>query len=335
MSFKRLDPEDISISAESVVAPLWSTGASTLVAFHTSSTQVAGNLGNYFTDVYQLDTTDVSSQVQFSIAYGDRLGSGSAPYNVNVTGSTPTSAIYGQYRSLILGDEDAAFTFGTITSDKIFAVTADRSRYKEKLLPGTFNMRLTSGSLTLNLTDNSNDLTSISYTDSGRVYDIISGSNGKAIAANSGLHPTLQSTYGKYLPDIGIIILNANALNTTTGGVNLRLTSGSLDSEKNSNRLYNAISAGAATTLQSEETISSNYVFVRARNGEFNYSTNPSNITGSGELRHDIMINTPQSYVTTVGLYNDNNELLAVAKLSRALLKDFTKEALIRIKLDY
>ncbi len=39
--------------------------------------------------------------------------------------------------------------------------------------------------------------------------------------------------------------------------------------------------------------------------------------------------------VTTVGLYNDANELLAVAKLSRPLVKDFTKEALIRVKLDF
>ena len=83
------------------------------------------------------------------------------------------------------------------------------------------------------------------------------------------------------------------------------------------------------------ETVTSNYVFVRVKNSEFNYSINPSNITGSGELRWDIMVNTPQSYMTTVGLYNDSNDLLAVAKLSRPLLKDFTKEALVRIKLDY
>jgi hypothetical protein len=76
-------------------------------------------------------------------------------------------------------------------------------------------------------------------------------------------------------------------------------------------------------------------VFVRARNSEFNYSTNPSLITGSGEIRHNVMIDTPQSYITTIGLYNDNNDLLAVAKLSRPLLKDFTKETLIRVKLDY
>ena len=47
------------------------------------------------------------------------------------------------------------------------------------------------------------------------------------------------------------------------------------------------------------------------------------------------MINNPQAYATSVGLYNDNNDLLATAKLSRPLLKDFTKEALVRIKLDF
>ena len=47
------------------------------------------------------------------------------------------------------------------------------------------------------------------------------------------------------------------------------------------------------------------------------------------------MVNNPQAYITSVGLYNDTNDLLAIAKLSKPLLKDFTKEALIRIKLDY
>ena len=99
--------------------------------------------------------------------------------------------------------------------------------------------------------------------------------------------------------------------------------------------MYNFLKDAGSFRLQSEETISSNFVFVRARNSEFNYSTNPSLITGSGEIRHNVMINSPQSFITSVGLYNDNNDLLAVAKLSRPLLKDFTKEALVRIKLDY
>lgn len=47
------------------------------------------------------------------------------------------------------------------------------------------------------------------------------------------------------------------------------------------------------------------------------------------------MIYNPQTYITTVGLYNDASELLAVAKMSVPLIKDFTKEALIRVKLDW
>ena len=47
------------------------------------------------------------------------------------------------------------------------------------------------------------------------------------------------------------------------------------------------------------------------------------------------MQNDPKVYVTTVGLYNDNNELLAVAKLSKPLLKSFSREAIIKVKLDF
>jgi CxxC motif-containing protein len=54
-----------------------------------------------------------------------------------------------------------------------------------------------------------------------------------------------------------------------------------------------------------------------------------------GDLIYSSLINNPQTYITTVGLYNDNNDLLAVAKLSKPLPKDFTKECLIRMKLDF
>ena len=76
--------------------------------------------------------------------------------------------------------------------------------------------------------------------------------------------------------------------------------------------------------------------FVRAKNSQFNYSENPSFISGStGEVLYNNFINAPQTFITTIGLYNDENELLAVAKLSKPLIKDFTKEALVRVKLDF
>jgi hypothetical protein len=101
-------------------------------------------------------------------------------------------------------------------------------------------------------------------------------------------------------------------------------------------QLYRAISASANFYLNSQESITSDYVFVRPRSTEFNYSENPSFISGStGEVLYSNFINNPQVYITTIGLYNDTNQLLAVAKLSRPLLKDFTKEALVRVKLDF
>ena len=93
--------------------------------------------------------------------------------------------------------------------------------------------------------------------------------------------------------------------------------------------------SGSGFQAQSNETVSSRYFFTRVKNSEFNYTTNPSIIDANGNLLYTTLINNPQTFITTVGMYNDNNELLAVAKLSKPLVKDFTKEALIRIKLDY
>ena len=93
---------------------------------------------------------------------------------------------------------------------------------------------------------------------------------------------------------------------------------------------------GADFQARAAEIISSNHFFLRLNNKEFNYSTNPSFATGSsGQLANQDFENDPRVYVTTVGLYNDANELLAVAKLSRPLEKSFHKEALLRVRLDF
>jgi hypothetical protein len=339
MSFKRLDPQDVAISAESIVAPAWSNQTTTLTTFITSSTQPGQNSGKYYTDVYQVDPTLPAASLQFSVAYGNFLGSGSSQLSI-VSGSSPSAINYGQYRTLINGDENTNFTFGQTTPQSVFIITVNRSKYKEKLLPGSFNLTLTSGSNTLKLTDNSNSITAVSYVDAGRVFDIVSGSDG---VANTTVNPQGitpgSGSYGKFLPDVGVIILNGAALSGSVAvakGMALPINeNANIDARINLNTIYNAIKNGASFKLQSEETVSSNYVFVRVRNNEFNYSTNPSNISGSGELRWDVMVNTPQAYITTIGMYNDNNDLLGVAKLSKPLLKDFTKEALVRIKLDY
>lgn len=331
MSFKRFDAEDLVISAEPVTAPLWTGNSLTLTSFFTGS-QKDGVSGDFYLEVYQTGSALAAAETQFSIAYCDKLGSGSNAYNTTVVGKSPSRTNYGQYRSLVLGDEETDFLFGGVTQDYFYAINIDRNRYKEKLLPGTLNLKVGN----LQLTDNSKDTTTLSFNDAGRVYEIVSGTLGNAYSGTG--YTTSSGSYGLFLPDIGTILLNGAALDITTSeGISLNTdrTSTVTNNYGNAGRLYNALETGATFRLNSEETVSSQFVFVRARNGEFNYSVNPSNITGSGDLRHDIMIDAPESYITTVGLYNDNNDLLAVAKLSSPLKKNFTKEALVRIKLDF
>jgi len=335
MSFNRLAPEDFVVSSDSITAPLWTAGAPTLTQFYTSSTQVAGSSGNFYFNVYQVDTSLDSAEIQFAVAYGNLYGSGSSYYNQAVPGASPTRTTYGQYRTLVLGDENSSFNFGGTTSPDFWVISVDRNRYKQSLLPGTWTLNLSGSGGLLSLTDDSLVTPSTIFNDAGRVYQIISGSAG-SIGGNpslNGYSPAGSGSYGWFLPDIGTLLLNPKALSAS---INLASSQSNNSDGLNYARLIDSMNLGGTFTMNSQETISSDYIFVRARNAEFNYSENPSFISGStGEVIYNSFINNPQTYPTTIGLYNDNNELLAVAKLSRPLLKDFTKEALVRVKLDF
>jgi len=323
MSFKRFDTEDIVVSSDSISSPAWSNNQVTLTDFEVNDFQVSGSSGQYYWNVYQTGSADATAAIQFSIAYGHIAGSGSTPYNSLVPEKTPAATVYGQFRTLINGDENTDFKFGDTTPDSVFFISVERARFKEKILPGSLTLQLTTNGNSISLTDNSLTASVDIYKDSGREYLIYSGA--------AGILDNTNTVYGKLYPDIGVIVLNGDQLETSNVVGTIDLTDNPTP-YTNPSVLFNALDT---FTLRAEETLSSNYIFVRARNSEFNYSTNPSNITGSGELQHSSMIDTPQSYITAVGLYNDNNELLAVSKLSTPLLKDFTKEALVRIKLDY
>jgi hypothetical protein len=344
MSFNRLDPSDFVVSSDSITATLWSGALPTLTTFFTSSVQEAGSSGDYYLNVFQADpVASTTASIQFAIAYGNAAGSGSTLYNSAVNGLSPTSTIYGQYQNIVLGDENTNFVFGAYTSSQFWAISFERARYKQSLFPGSLTLKL-SGSLgVISLTDNSNYVASQTFNEAGRVFQLISGSAGvvTVTAATTTNGYSLNSgSYGWLLPDIGTILLNPAALSGSlaSGGIGLNYSVVSNSAGNNNQKLYQAISGSTAKTftINSQETISSDYIFVRPRSAEFNYSENPSFISGStGEVLYPSFINNPQTYITTVGLYNDTNELLAVAKLSRPLLKDFTKEALIRVKLDF
>ena len=339
MGFQQFDPRDLLISSEEVTSTVWSNGSPTLTDFFTSSVQEASNTGKFYINIF--DSSAATGSGEFAIAYCDIKGSGSEFYNNAVTGSSPSKTNYGQYRTLILGDENASFVFGNQSSSYFYALPVERAGYKEKLLPGVMTLKLSgsAASSDIILTDDSGLGGAAVFTDAGRRYNIVSGSAGTVFTGVNNEGWTSNSgSYGWFLPDVGLILLSGEALDgaKADGGIALD-TSRSFDSnDENPQALFEAIDRGEEFKLNSSETLSSDFVFVRARNDEFNYSTNPSFISGStGAVLYDSFINDPQVYITTVGLYNDNQELLAVAKLSRPLLKDFTKELLVRVKLDF
>jgi len=348
MSFKRFDSEDFVVSSDSITSTLWSNGIPALSSFYTSSVQAASSAGNYYLSVYNTSSSD--QEVQFDVVYCDSLGSGSSWFNSIVPENSPSKTMYGQYRSLILEDETANFIFGVtststsgpcqpltgsslVIGDHFWVINVERARYKQSLFPGSLNLTISASGGTVQLTDNSRDVAVNSFIGSSRVFQLVSGSNGSAGSLPNGGYVANSGSYGFVFPDLGVIILNPYALSQS---INLAPSRSNNSDGLNNSRLFSAISGGASFALNSEETITSDYIFVRARNSEFNYSENPSFISGStGEVIYDDFINAPQTYITTVGMYNDSNELLAVAKMSRPLLKDFTKEALIRVKLDF
>ena len=159
MSFKRFDPEDFVVSSDSITSTLWSTGTPTLTSFFTSSAQVASSAGNYYISVYNTSSTD--QETQFDIVYADLLGSGSELYNTIVPGNSYSKTMYGQYRSMILEDENASFTFGNgtnvISGSHFWVLSIERARYKQSLFPGSLNLTLSGSGGIINLTDDSQD----------------------------------------------------------------------------------------------------------------------------------------------------------------------------------
>ena len=192
---------------------------------------------------------------------------------------------------------------------------------------------MVSGGVTLNLTDDSvTSSGSATTTNIGRQYNLVSGSSGVMFGSSIAQIGT-TSSYGFVYPDAGLIVINPDAL-----GLKLTATAPVKTANVNSNninKLLVAMEAGNTFISDSEERITSQYYFTRVKNFEFNYSSNPSFIDNQGNLNFTSMIDMPKVYISTVGLYNDDGDLLAVAKISQPIAKDFTKEALIRVKLDY
>jgi hypothetical protein len=340
----------VSNQIEVVTGGVWSDNLANLTTYFTSSVETEAQR-RYYIDVYQSNPATDGSAVQFSLAFGHAAGSGSD--SQGQLNDSPSKAIYSQYRQLLLNPSDTRFTTaGSGSTDYIYVVNFKRNRIKEKLDVGNWELPLiaitsrasnatgsvVTGSGVFKLIDDST-IASATTVGAGKVYNIVSGS------INSGVHNASTPVYyGLVYPDYGTLILDGKMLDQKLG---FATVTGSSVEGNNHFVLYHSISGSALFTdpetadpygfqARNAEKVTSTHYFVRIKNAEYNFSNNPSYVTGSvGQLAQSTFVGDPKTYITTVGLYNDRQELLAVSKLSKPLLKSFQREALIRVKLDF
>jgi len=324
----------------------------------------------YYIDAFPDTTTYANNDPYFSVAYGNFYGNlGSGSFNLD-TGSIRAFApksIYTQYQNMLLGSTDLSgkfqFVSGSstnplgIAADDIFVINFSSYKMKDKIDAGLFEITLagTKGSITLR-----DDSPFVSQTLS--VYNLITGS----INDVTTTLPSYQGI-GLLYPKEGVVVFNAQVIDQLIGLNNLSGTVGPISTcpaNYNTSSIAGIPIAGqsalvpttvnhkvffwsiqnANNTLKvrKSEFVPSQHYFVRVKNRDFNYSNNPTyiydgtdGIHSAGTIFNADFITNPTTYVTTVGLYDANNELVAVAKLSRPALKTFDNELLVKVRLDF
>lgn len=401
MIFKRLDTQDIVPASQTVVTTgIWSGDVGGLKSGSGFLYDIQlGKSGEYYVDVFDENpgTTD-TAEVQFAIAYGHIDGNGAPTLTDQETAKLPTKTIYRQYRNLLLGSNDTKFKFNNIESDHIYVINFQRARIRQQLDPGNWQLPLSGANGTFTFIDDSKDtLEALTQTTAaGRVYNVVSGSinsTSGSVTSSTAYGSSTGPGFGLVYPDLGIIVLNPEAICPLVGfyvtgstgfvpavGAKTGSTySGSSPVYNSSNitnldnfptyasavpfapftgsyaawgtekaaynhlALFTSIKNAITRTdplfefrARSRETISSTHYFIRLRNNEFNYSNNPTfrdpddNTINISQFKSD-----PKVYITTIGLYNDNNELLAIGKLSKPVKKSFSEEILLRMRLDF
>lgn len=344
---------------ETVTRALWSGNVGNLTTFFTSSYQNSSNQ-RYYYELYNSASGDCGAEPQFAVAWGHKQGSGSADEGGQIN-DTPSRAIYGQYKQLCLDPDVQRFIINGTATDSIYAINISRPRMRESLDEGNIELNLqklsgsgwlqshTQNSWTgsnvvvspsqsvLRLIDDSKFATA-TVTSAGEVYNMVSGTIEDGIYNASAPH-----YYGQMFKRLGIIILDGNKMDQSCSFLTV---TGSEIPGDNAYKLFKSISGSAKYTDasgdvlgfqgRSSEKVKSTHFFVRVKNQDYNFSNNPTFVTGSeGDLAEPTMIGNPTTYITEVGLLNDQHDLLAVAKVSKAIPKNFTSEILLKVRLDW
>ena len=310
-----------------------------------------------------------TGSIQFHVAYGNINGYG-ADTDVG-TVKSETESIYKEWANILLAPTEVTGGFkisqqgsngqkSTGTRDEnIFVLVGQRSLFKDRLNKKNWTIVLSgsetqgpglagpaSGSPSLFLTDDSAN-TAATATPAGPRYNIVSGSDGSVTT------DATDRTFGWYYPDQGVLVFSAAELSASIPGSSSKIdnavTFNSLDQmgfETTDNvdqnygsalRFINCLQPnGAYLKFRNEEDQTSVSYFCRARAAHYNFSNNPTFVSGSqNELRQSSMKGNPSAYITGVELYDNAGNMVATGKLSTPLKKNFSSEATIKVKLTF
>jgi len=321
----------------------------------------------YYLNVFPDQSSYVNYDPYFSITYGNfygELGSGSFTTESSSIETSPTKAIYSQYKNVLLADSDVSaiangmfsMQSGSTTSQAsdIWVINFSAYKMKDHVDEGLLQLNFSGSNGIMTLIDDS-----IYTTQNQTVYQLITGS-----LANPPTSPTYGGL-GLFYPKAGIVVLNASlmanllGINSATGsgpGTGGPLPDGSwpynsgsltpstIQYTYNHMTLFQSMNSagGYFMNVRKSEYVPSTHYFVRVMNRDFNYSNNPTyvydgtdGIHPKGQIYNSDFITDPKTYITTVGLYDASNNLVAVAKLSRPAVKSFDQELLIKVRLDF
>ncbi len=300
-----------------------------------------GNIKNYshqmFQSVYDYPYLSSSANHIFDISFGHSATSALSGTLATHTAVTKKINIYNQFAQLLVGydatgsilkfDQDGDLTGGT-KHDDLFFLAFSRLLVKDEIKKGSFQLSLGTGSSTT------------PFAGTKTLYDAGAASEYR-VNSPAGEYGLLYDNAAGTGTPVGLLYYQAGIAAVTASVFNQADYSGSyfLSSSLTGNTIQ-AISdtlRQRVYNIQFNNTteLNSTIYFCRANHNEFNYSSNPTYLSSSKMVVKNTSTDAPVSYITTVGLYSADNELLAVAKLSEPLKKDPTNELTIRVRLDY
>jgi hypothetical protein len=249
--------------------------------------------------------------------------------------------------SVLRFDEDGNILDGGTKIDECFFLNFSRLLTKDEIKKGSFELQLGASTAF-----SPNPFASIlTITDAGAQNDFRvnspAGEYGILSASAGGAYTGTTNGYcGLIFYQAGIVVLTGSVflIDSQEGGKLSANAAMNVAGDSVNTLLSTSAMSGAADAFRhrvknlsfnNTTELNSTLYFCRINNNDFNYSANPTYLSGSKMVVKNNTLDAPVSYITTVGLYSADNELLAVAKLSEPLKKTVDNELTVRVRLDY